>query len=270
MGRPRLVGDMVTLAFVAGLFGVVYLLPPDTSLREVEKSGRLRLCVPAQFPPLVTGRDSAPGFDIDFARAVAGRMGVQLVVNANPAMGRDFNPRNWNVTRAQCQVLAGGVIASDLTRSFLDTTPAYLETGWAVVAPAVPDGLRDRKVGFYAGLAGLDRIALSRFLQSQKAKVEIVPSAEALAEALRGGRLEAGVTEALTARQIAGTLEGAVVAWLPAPLGHYPLAYGLWKGDLTLKRRVLDVIDRLESDGFARDLAQRYRIAPIAATVRAD
>lgn len=267
--RPRWTGDLVTIIGIAALFGVVYLLPPDTSLAEMEKSGRLRLCIPALFPPLVTGVQTAPGFDIEFARAIAERLGVRLAVNSNPTMGRDFNPRNWNVTRAQCQVLAGGVIVSDMTRSFLDTTPPYLETGWALVAAGIPVGLRDRKVGFYAGLAGLDRIALSRFLQSQKAKVEIVPSAEALADALRAGRLDAGVTEALTARQIAGTI-GAQVAWLPESFGRYPLAFGLWKGDLTLKRRMAAIIDRLESEGLARELTQRYKIAPIGSTFKVD
>jgi ABC-type amino acid transport substrate-binding protein len=267
--RPRWVGDLISIIVIAALFGIVYLLPPDTSLAEMEKSGRLRLCVPALFPPLVTGTQTAPGFDIEFARAVAQRLGVRLVVNTNPAMGRDFNPRNWNVTRAQCQVLAGGVIVSDLTRSFLDTTPPYLETGWALVATGIPDGLRDKTVGFYSGLAGLDRIALSRFLQSQKAKIEIVPSAEALADALRAGRLDAGVTEALTARQIAGTIKAQVV-WLPESLGRYPLAFGLWKGDLTLKRRMAEVINQLESEGLARELAGRYKIAQIGSTFKVD
>jgi polar amino acid transport system substrate-binding protein/cystine transport system substrate-binding protein/membrane-bound lytic murein transglycosylase F len=264
--RPRWVGDLITIGGVATLFGAVYLLPPDTSLAEVKQAGALRVCVPTLYPPLVTGKPEEPGFDIEFAQAIAKRLDVRIVVNANAAMGRDFNPRNWNVTRAQCQMLAGGVVASDLTRSFLDTTPPHLETGWALVAAQMPSRLEGVKVGFYAGLAGLDRIALSRFLQAQKARVEIVASAEALTDALRSGRFDAGLSEALMARQIAGTL-GMQVAWLPESLGRYPVAFGLWKGDLTLKRRLVDVIDDLDRDGLTRELARRYRIAPIEATL---
>jgi ABC-type amino acid transport substrate-binding protein len=265
-GRPRWVGDVITIAGVAALFGVLYLLPADTSLSQVRQAGILRVCVPTFYPPLVTGKPDAPGFDIEFAQAIAGPLGVRLVVNTNPAMGRDFNPRNWNVTRAQCQLLAGGVIVSDLTRSFLDTTPPHLETGWALVAKNIPDTLQGAKVGFYSGLVGLDRIALSRFLQAQKARVEIVPSAEALTEGLRAGRIEAGVSEALMARQIAGTI-GSQVAWLPESLGRYPVAFGLWKGDLTLKRRLFDIIDDLDREGLPRKLARRYKIAPIEMTL---
>ncbi len=265
--RPRWVGDLITVGGVVALFGAVYLLPPDTSLAEVKKAGILRVCVPTLYPPLVTGKPDMPGFDVEFAQAIAKRLDVRIVVNANAAMGRDFNPRNWNVTRAQCQMLAGGVVASDLTRSFLDTTPPHLQTGWALVAAQFPAKLEGVKLGFYAGLAGLDRIALSRFLQAQKARVEIVPSAEALIEALRSGRIDAGLSEALMARQIAGTL-GMQVAWLPDSLGRYPVAFGLWKGDLTLKRQLVAVIDGLEGQGLMRELADRYRIAPIDATLQ--
>ncbi len=265
--RPRWVGDLITLVGVAALFGAVYLLPPDTSLAQVKQAGVLRVCVPALYPPLVTGTQDAPGFDIEFVRAIARRLGVGIVINANAAMGRNFNPRDWNITRAQCQMLAGGVVASDLTRSFLDTTPPHLETGWALVAAQLPSRLEGVKVGFYAGLAGLDRIALSRLLQAGKARVEIVPTAEALTEGLRSAQFDAGISEALMARQIAGTL-AMPVAWLPEQRGRYPVAFGLWKGDLTLKRRLVAVIDDLEGEGLVRELAGRYRIAPIDTTLR--
>jgi ABC-type amino acid transport substrate-binding protein len=267
--RPRWVGDLITLTAIAALFGAVYLLPPDTSLAEVERAGALGVCVPTLYPPLVTGKPDAPGFDVEFAHTIARRLGVRMVVNANAAMGRDFNPRTWNVTRAQCQMLAGGVVASDATRSFLDTTPPHLETGWAMVAAQMPTRLDGVKVGVYTGLAGLDRLGLSRLLRAANARVEVVASAEALTDALRAGRIEAGISEALMARQIAGTL-GLQVAWMPAPLARYPVAFGLWKGDLTLKRRLAAVIDELEGEGLTRELAGRYRIAPIDATLRAE
>jgi ABC-type amino acid transport substrate-binding protein len=265
--RPRWVGDAVTLATIAALFGAVYLLPPDTSLAEVERTGALGVCLPPLYPPLVTGEPDAPGFDVEFVQAIAKRLGVKVVVSANAAMTRNFNPRTWNVTRAQCQMLAGGVVASDVTRSFLDTTPPHLETGWAMVATTIPARLDGMKVGVYTGLAGLDRIGLSRLLRAANAQVEIMPSAEALVEALRAGRVQAGVSEALMARQIAGTL-GLQAAWMPAPLARYPIAFGLWKGDLTLKRRLAAVIEVLESEGLTRKLAARYKIVSITATVR--
>lgn len=266
-GRPRWVSDLVTLAGIAALFGGVYLLPPDTSLAEVERSGALRACMPVLYPPLVTGDAEAPGVDVEYLRAIARRLGVNMAVNASAAMGRDFNPRSWNVTRAQCEVLAGGVLASEQTRSYLDTTPPHLQTGWALVAPQLPATLTGVTVGVYTGLAGLDRLGLSGFLRASGARVEVMPSAEALTAALRERRVAAGISEALTARRIAGALL-LKAAWLP--LLRYPVALGLWKGDLTLKRRLVTVIGELEAEGLMRSLAARYQIAPITDTVHLD
>src|ERR1700716_1645487 len=177
---PSLLGKLRRLLpYVAifGLLGAVYLLPPDTSLSEVRKAGMLRACMPPRYPPLVTGDRDAPGIDVELLQALAKEMGVRLVVTPNAAMGQDFNPRNWHVTRAQCEVLAGGVVASAVTRSFLDTSPSYAETGWAFVVAQTLGDLRGRRAGALTSLSGLDRIALSRFLREKAIDVTVVANA---------------------------------------------------------------------------------------------
>ena len=54
--------DVITFAGVFGLLGAVYLLPPDTSLRQVRAAGALRVCLPPSYPPLVTGDPAARSF----------------------------------------------------------------------------------------------------------------------------------------------------------------------------------------------------------------
>ena len=53
--------DIISFAGVFGLLGAVYLLPPDTALRQVRAAGTLRVCLPPSYPPLVTGNPDAPG-----------------------------------------------------------------------------------------------------------------------------------------------------------------------------------------------------------------
>jgi len=259
------VSDALTLLLIFGLLLAVYLLPPDTSLAEVDRTGVLRVCVPSDYPPLVTTNAERPGVDIEILSEIARRMEVRLALNVNSSIGRDFNPRNWRVTRAQCQVLAGGVVVSVTTRSFLDTTPPHLETGWAMVGPALPETLGGQSIGVYAGLTGLDRLGLSRYLRAQGARLEVIDSAAALANAIRSGAVAAGISEALTAGQIAGANDWEI-AWLPPPIERYPIAFGLWKGDLTLKRRIAAILDDLDDEGFLADLAEKYDIAPIEVT----
>jgi polar amino acid transport system substrate-binding protein/cystine transport system substrate-binding protein/membrane-bound lytic murein transglycosylase F len=249
--------DVVTFAGVFGLLGAVYLLPPDTSLRTVRAAGTLRVCLPPSYPPLVTGNAAAPGIDVELLQAIARELGVRLVTVSNAAMGRDFNPRAWRITRAQCEVLAGGVVGSPTTRSFLDTTPSYAMTGWAWLAPHPVGSLQDRRVGVLVGVSGLDRVALATWLRAAKAQVTIVLDADELVQGLRDGRLDAAITERLLATELAAPLAWSA-GWMPAELQRYPVVLGLWKGDLTLKRAIVAAMTGIEASGQMAALMARY------------
>jgi ABC-type amino acid transport substrate-binding protein len=259
--------------FIFAPLAAVYLLPPDTSLGEVRRGGVLRACVPFRYPPLVTDDPAAPGIDIEVLRALAQNLGLRLDLSRNDAMGRDFNPRSWHVTRAQCEVLAGGIVASPVTKSFLETSPSYAETGWAVITPKPPAantatpaadaaaaanaGLPGRRAAVLAGFSGLDRTGLSRYLREHGIEFGVVPGAAELAQALRDKRFDFGITERLLAEQLAAR-EGWSVAWAPPELPRYPVVLGLWKGDLTLKRAIVGGLDKLERDGEMTAIVARY------------
>jgi hypothetical protein len=53
---------------------------------------------------------------------------------------------------------------------------------------------------------------------------------------------------------------------MPDQLGRYPIAIGLWKGDLTLKRAIAAIIADLRRDGFLAGLDAKYDITAIEAT----
>jgi polar amino acid transport system substrate-binding protein/cystine transport system substrate-binding protein/membrane-bound lytic murein transglycosylase F len=254
---PRTLWQPLSYLLIFGLLAGVYVLPPDTSLREVRRGGVLRACMPPLYPPLITSDPAAPGIDVELLQALTKAMGLRLAITPNQAMGQDFNPRNWHVTRAQCEVLAGGVVASPVTRSFLETSPPYAETGWAFIQPKPFADMQGRRAGVLIGISGLDRIALSRYLRSRNIDVTIAPDATELATGLRQGRFEFGVTEKLLAGQI-GSREGWNVMWAPAELPRYPLVLGLWKGDITLKRALVDGLDTLEKNGDLARIINRY------------
>jgi ABC-type amino acid transport substrate-binding protein len=248
--------------FIFAPLAAVYLLPPDTSLGEVQRGGVLRACVPFLYPPLITDDPAAPGIDAEVLRALAGKLALRVDFSRNDAMGRDFNPRSWHVTRAQCEVLAGGIVASPVTKSFLETSPPYAETGWAVITPKPPAGtppvgLPGRKAAVLAGISGLDRIGLARYLREHGVEFGVVPGGAELVQALRDGRFDFGITERLFAEQLASRA-GWSVAWAPAELPRYPVVLGLWKGDLTLKRAIVAGLDQIEHDGEMATIIARY------------
>jgi polar amino acid transport system substrate-binding protein/cystine transport system substrate-binding protein/membrane-bound lytic murein transglycosylase F len=257
-----LVRDIGGIVVVIGLMLLVTFLPPDTSLSEVEANDAIRACVPTTYPPLVNDNPDRPGIDIEILRAVADYIGVKLLLSPNDAMGRDFNPRNWAINRGKCQVLAGGVVDSTLTRSFLDTGPPYAETGWAIVAPAPLEDVEGLTIGALTLISGLDRIGLSSYLRRRDVTVRVVRNSQALVDGIAGGELDGGVTEALLAGGLAADNDWWV-AYLPDELARYNLVFGLWKGDLTLKRKIVQAFRQLEADGTLLAILARYGVAPM-------
>jgi len=259
--------DLLIVLLTILPLGLVYLLPTDTSLALMQQRGVLTACVPSSYPPLVMQGDDR-GFDIRMLEEMARRLGVALNLNVNPSIGKDFNPRNWRINRAQCEILGGGVVVSAQTRSFLDTISTDIQTGWALVSSGEPVLARGARVGVFPGTGGLDRVGLSSLLRQNGIAVSLVPTAAALEAAIAAGTIDAGITESLGARGIANAHPGWTVAWLPDPSPRYPLGYGLWKGDLTLKKRLQAILADLEREGFVRDLEARYGILPIETTAR--
>ena len=258
----RLARNLSGIAVVVGLLLLVSLLPPDTSLREVEANGAIRACIPTSYPPLVTGDPDRPGIDIEILQAVAGFIGVDLLLSPNDAMGRDFNPRNWAITRARCQVVAGGVVDSALTRSFLDTGPPYAETGWAILAPVPIEAIDGLTIGALTIISGLDRIGLASYLRRHDVTVQVVRSGRQLVEGIAAGTFDGGVTEALLAGGLADE-NGWWLAPVSDELVSYNLVFGLWKGDLTLKRRINRAFRQLDADGTLAAILERYGATPL-------
>lgn len=263
--RRVLPRDLLTFAVIFGLMAAVYLLPADTSLAEVERTGNLKACIPPSYAPLVTGDPREPGYDVSLLQELAKRMNLRLSLNQNPQMGRDFNPRNWRVTRAQCEVLAGGVVASLTTQSFLETVSTQVTTGWAVVLK--PGGTlgSGTTVGVLPGLGGLDRLGLSSYLRAIGVRGVVLPSLDALEAGLDEDEFGALVTEALGAGQLIIEHPDWHIAWLSDSLDRFELGLGLWKGDLTLKRAVVEALDAMARDGTLAALRKRYGIVPIDA-----
>lgn len=240
-----------------GLLFAVYLLPPDTSLAEVQRDGTLGVCIPTERLPLVTNDPQKPGIEIEILQAIAADLHVALRLNTVPAMGQDFDPKSWGITRAQCAVLAGGVVDSVQTRSFLEASPPYAHTGWVAVSKAATPDLKGLAVGVLATSQGFDRIALSRYLRNAGAMVRIVRSPDELLSGLTDGTLNVGVTEALLAQSL---IAGKSFAIRDLPIEDYPLVFGLWKGDLTLKRAIVDAFDRMQGDGRLAAILKRYGV----------
>ncbi len=241
---------------VALLFAV-YLLPPDTSLSEVERTGTLTACLPPSRPPLVTEDSAAPGLEVELLGEIASEMGLRFRAVTVPAMGADFDPSLWRITRAHCAVIGGGTLDTAETRAFLSVTQPFAETGWVVIAKSADETIGGKRAAVLANIPGADRLTLSRFLRDQDVSVSLVRTADGLTEALANGDADIGIADALYAQAVAGDI-GFVTQDLPPPFRHEGLVFGLWKGDLTLKRAITGALQRIANDGRLAALRAKY------------
>lgn len=252
MSRPGFIrrhAVAVNLALVLGLLGLASLVPPDGSLAAVRARGVLRVCMPVQGP----GEAEAAWLEA-FAAAIPARLSSERLAS----IGADANPRNWRLTRAQCDMIAGGLADTPATRSFLAVVPIGVRTGWAVW----PGPLEDcRAVAVWPGTSGLSRVALSGFLRARQSEARLVRDlptavAEIMAETMAGTQ-----TGTQTGVQAGAGPGACIIAPLADLLHQLPpdaaprildlpgapavdLGFGFWKGDATLARRMRNVVVR--------------------------
>lgn len=244
---------------VVALLTAASFLPPDTSLRDRQQTGVLKVCVPPSYPPLVTGDPSRPGFDIELLEAIAGQMRLRLAINTLASIGSDFNPRNWMLTRAQCDVIAGGVADTVQTRGFLQTIPTPAETGWMAISRSGTLPARGETIAVLPGTAGLDRVKLSSWVRAGGWRAQGTSSPAQFRSALIESGLGAGIAERFVIDSLHLDDQGFLRFWLPEEdFPRYRMALGLWKGDQTLKRAVSSALESLEKSGALYALQQKY------------
>jgi hypothetical protein len=245
------------IVLVGGLLSGLSFLPPDNSLAEVRQAGVLKLCVPERAPPFAQNDPKAPGFDVELVRIAAEEIGARATVNVVASIGKDFNPRNWRVTRSQCNIIAGGVADTVQTRNFMQTIPTESETGWVGISR---NGMLPEKGSAWAvwpGASGLERVALSAWLRGRGANVRLIRSPGELPALLDEGKINGAIMERYEAASV--DTSRYQVFWLPQEsFKRYRMALGLWKGDQTLYWAVKAAVHKIEKSDRVEVMRLRY------------
>lgn len=241
---------------VAVLLGIS-LLPTDTSLREAQRSGALSVCLPDRLAPLVTGDAARPGIEVELLQEIAAELGLRLNIRRIAAMGRDFDPAGARISRGQCAVLGGGLIDTPALRGFLDVTSGYMETGLVAISISPRDLDKARAVILAQAVQGIDRTGLSALLRGRGVEFGLTRDRQDIARALSEDRADIAILAAFEGRVLASE-NGYVLQPLPAPFGSGTRVFGLWKGDLTLKRAIEHGLGKIRDDGRLSRILARY------------
>lgn len=218
----------IDIGVIAGFLFAISFLPPDSSRAERDKVGNLRFCVANASDPLVAAPD---GYEYALMQEVAKDLGLDLQLVEVANMGRSYNPRDWDIGRAQCDVLGGGLADSPVNNGFMAMLPNGGEVG--LVRSGGPEPLqKGSEVAVYMGSAGLDRLQLSRWLRAEGLRAKPIATIPDLQAWVTAGKPAIFPSQLRLNQEVERHL-------LPeAAAKHYALAFGVWRGDVTLGRDI--------------------------------
>lgn len=248
---------------VAGalLFKLWQTLGPvrDPFWERIQATGTWRVAMDASFPPFesLDAAGSPVGFDVDLARAVAQRWGVQVQFEG---VGFDGLVDAVWASRVDSAISALPY-QSQLTRDVAFSQP-YFDAGLVLVTRAddagvqTVDDLAGRSVAVEWGSEG---DVQARSLRRRFPDLEILPlpAAQDALAAVAAGQAGAALVDRISALQSADTREGRLRV-APGAVVSNPYVVVLPRKAPVLQRQVAEALRALEADGTLEALTGKW------------
>ena len=208
----------------------------DTSLEKMKASGKLVLGLDDSFPPMGFRNEDNQivGYDIDLAKEVTQRLGVQLVPQAI-----DWNAKEQELNTGKIDCIWNGFTITDERKQAMSFTKPYLKNAQVVVVKkgspyATLASLKGKKVGLQAGSSAAGALdAAKDFKASLKQVVEFKDNLTALMD-LEARGVDAVVMDLIVADDNIKRSKKAY-AVLSESLAPEVFGVGFRKNDLALR-----------------------------------
>jgi polar amino acid transport system substrate-binding protein len=242
---------------LASLFGTAHAA--DDSLQKVKAKGKLVLGLDDSFPPMGFRNDKneVVGYDIDVAREVAKRLGVQLA--PQPI---DWNAKEQELNTGKIDCIWNGFTITDERAKAMAFTKPYLKNAQVVVvkkgAPYTTlASLKGKKVGLQAGSSAADALkGATAFRGSLKEVVEFKDNLTALMD-LEARGVDAVVMDLILANDNIKR-SGKPYVVLSESLAPEVFGVGFRKGDLALRDAVQGALESMSKDGSLAAITTKW------------
>ncbi len=222
----------------------------DDSLEKILESGEFVLGLDDSFPPMGYRNDDNEivGFDIDLAREVTDRMGVELILQPI-----DWNAKEQELNTGNIDCIWNGFTITEERAKMINFTEAYVNNAQvAVVKASSPvkslSDLAGRKVGIQAGSSAAEAVnADEAFAASLDEIVEVKDNLTALMDLEIGG-VDAVVLDLFVANDNIQR-SGKDFRILEEPLSSEEYGVGFRKNDNALRNEVQRILEEMASDG---------------------
>jgi polar amino acid transport system substrate-binding protein len=252
------------MAFIAALTLVFSLLAgcSDTKStsggKETNKEETLVIGIDDKFAPMGfrDENNEIVGFDIDYAKAAAEKMGVKV----------KFQPIDWTTKESELSsgridlIWNGYTITDERKEKVLFTKP-YLKNAQVVVTMADSkinklDDLEGKVVGLQSLSSAADALNASPIKSKIKTVTEYKDNVLALND-LKNGRLDAVVIDEIVINYYM-TKEKEAFKVLDESLAPEEYGIGVKKGNEELLERLQKALDELNEDGTAAEISKKW------------
>mgnify|MGYP000869306215 FL=1 len=257
--RKTLIVVIAALIALTVLSGCGKKTAADTSWEDVKSKGYFIVGLDDSFPPMGfrDEKNEIVGFDIDFAKEAAKRMGVEA----------RFQPVVWDfigqeLNGKKVDLIWNGCTITEDRRKVFDFTDPYMDNKQVVVTKAdstiqTLDDLAGKKVGIQGGSSA--NIALDNHpeVKNSLAKLnEYSDNAKALTD-LEIGRLDAVIVDVCVFGHYR-MIKPDSFRMLDQDLGSENFGVGVRKSDVAFRAELQKAMDSMMEDGAAQKIADKW------------
>lgn len=232
----------------------------DNSLKNVEEKGKFILGLDDSFPPMGYRDENGEivGFDIDTAKEVCRRLGVELV--AQPI---DWAAKEQELMTGNIDCIWNGFTITPERLEAMTFSDPYVDNAQVAVVK-ISSGyetlgdLKGKTIGVQAGSSAEDAIEDTEgFKESVKEVVEFKDNLTALMDLEIGG-VDAVIMDLLVANDNIARSGKNIFKVLDEGLSNEEYGIGFRKGDVALRDAVQSALNDMAADGTLGEIATKW------------
>lgn len=231
----------------------------DNSLQEIKDKGKLIIGLDDGFPPMGFRDEKGElvGFDIDLAKAVGKRLGVEV----------EFKSIDWNAKEMELKtnkvdaIWNGMSITPDREKSMTLSKP-YLANTQAFVVKKGSDiksiqDMKGKKIGFQDKSSSQEAFEKDANLSSAVASNQVYPKNKDVLLDLKVGRIDVALMDKVVSKYYVAK-EMEKFEFLNDNLGEESYGIGYRKGNEKLRDEIDKIIEELKKDGTTAEISKTW------------
>lgn len=255
----KLLAGLAAIAILLAAAGCKETTPTQTddSLKKVLDAGQFVLGLDTEFPPMgfIDETGEIVGFDIDVAREVCRRLGVDLVTK-----GINWDTKEDDLNNGIIDCIWNGMSVTPGRSGAMNLSDPYMKNELIIVVmgDSKAEGMQDLKgktVGVQAGSTAQEVLESSD--QIPEVTVVLFEDNTSLLKTLEQHGVDAALIDSVSAYYYIMS-SGESFYILPESLGEEEYAIGFRKGDQTLRDRIQEIISEMKADGKLGEISRKW------------